>query len=358
MAIRPLRWPVATMNMLRRSTLPVQVIVRLTSLALGGCQRHPDLVDTLGTAIDDEAIDVRGDWRERAPIVVVASVDENRIIAKHVEASRYQGLFLDLHVVRCKRENSLKGGLTGPELTFFYFADGRYSDSKSYRRSKSLFQATPGSRYLFFLTRDRSVLRSIGDVGEYQVLVATGTHPESATTGGDTGRLVSQVLLTPGNGADLDLMVKRLYDYSAIADIWGSRPLSVQLLRHLASHAEPLRFAAGGVLVERYHGQEDCLQALVDDPNESSQFRQEAMRELKEQGASRQRFLESVKDPATETYLNCNRDSRRRVREEFETMLLGTDVLVRERACTALKRYFPWDAEPTCSGVKVHFAEH
>src|ERR1035438_6246337 len=132
MASCPRRWPMNMMNMLFGSTLPVKVIVCLISLALGGCQRRPELVDTLGTAIDDEAIDVRGDWRERAPIVVVASVETNQVVAKHVEASRYQGFYLDLHIVRCKLENALKGVLTEPELRFFYFADGRYPDSKSY----------------------------------------------------------------------------------------------------------------------------------------------------------------------------------------------------------------------------------
>jgi hypothetical protein len=52
------------------------------------------------------------------------------------------------------------------------------------------------------------------------------------------------------------------------------------------------------------------------------------------------------------TYLSIYDDSQHRIREELETILLGTDAALRERACTALKRYYPYDAEPECSGEK------
>jgi hypothetical protein len=327
----------------------------VTSLAIGGCQRRPGLVDTLGTAVGDQQLTIWDhDARELAPIIVVASVEENRVIAKHVEATHYQGVYLDLHAVRCKRENSLKGGLTGPELRFLYFADGRYPDSKPDPCYKRLFQAEPGSRYLFFLTRDRGVLRSVGDVGDYSILVSTGTHLDVSTKEEDTGTLVSEVLLTPGNGANLDLMAKKLPEYRETADMWGSRPLTVELLRRLTSLPEPVRFQACGVLVAFYRGQDDCLEALAEDPSEPPENRREASRELNAQGPFHQRLLESVKDPAQLAYLDWAGDSRHRLREEFQTMLFGTDAVLHERVCTALKRYYPWDAEPRCSEAKEH----
>jgi hypothetical protein len=268
--------------------------------------------------------------------------------------SYYQDIFLDLHAVRCKRENSLSGGLTDPEIRFFYFADGRYPDSKPDPVYKRLFQAEPGSRYLFFLTRDRGVLRSIGDVGDYTILVSTGTHPNGSTKDGNTGRRMSEILLNPGEGADLNLMAKKLLDYSRIADIWGSHPLTVQLLRHLTSLPEPVRFQACGVLVAFYLGQADCLQAIAADANETPENRQEASQKLKEQSTFRQRLFESLKDPAQLAYLDWAGDSRRRIREELETMLLGTDAVLHERVCAALKRYYPWDFEPRCSGASEH----
>jgi hypothetical protein len=310
------------------------------------------LVDKLGESIGDQG---RGlddhDKRELAPFIVVASVEDNAIVAKHLEAARYPGVYLDLHAVRCRRENSLNGGLTGRELRFFYFADGKYPDSKPNPSDKRLFQAEPGSRYLFFLKYERGVLRSIGDVGNYSVLVTTGVHPEGWAKETDVGTLISEILLSPGNGANPGLMVKKLHEYRWRADYWGSRPLTVRLLRHLTTLPEPLRAAACGELVANYMGQDDCLRTIAADPNESPELRQDALREMKAREPTRLRFFDSLKDPASMEYLNWGGDSLRRMREEFETVLLGTDPVLHARACTALKRYFPWYPEPGCSGA-------
>jgi hypothetical protein len=347
------------MNMRRSYVLTSVVIVYSTCLILGGCQRErrPNLVDMLGTAIDSGQISGEDDPRKLAPIIVVASVERNEVIAKHLEAAHYHGLYLDLHAVRCKLEKSLKGDLTGSELNFFYFGDGRYPDSSPNPLHKRLYKAEPGLRYVFFLTRDHDVLRSIGDVGEYSIRVATGAHSGSQTQGADTGQLISEVLLTPGNGADVNLMAEQLSHYGRIADSWGSRPLTVQLLRRLTSFPEPLRSAACGVLVEDYAGQDDCLRAIADDANEPPQTRQEALREMQKQSAFRQRLLGDLKDPARLSSIGPNIDSRRRLREEFQMMLLGTDELLHERVCTALKRYYPYDTEPRCTGAKMRAAQ-
>ena len=97
------------MNMWRGFGFAARLIPSLTVLTFLGCQRGPGLVDTLGTAIEDVSLCRRCDPRALAPFIVVASVEENQIVAKHVEAARYPGVYLDLHAVRCKRENSLKG---------------------------------------------------------------------------------------------------------------------------------------------------------------------------------------------------------------------------------------------------------
>jgi hypothetical protein len=168
----------------------------------------------------------------------------------------------------------------------------------------------------------------------------------------DIGTSISEILLTPGNSADLNLMAKKVSEYRRIADTWGSRPLTVRLLRRLTELPEPIRSQACGELVVSYRGQDDCLQAMAQDANESSENRQEALREMEKQGAFRQRLLASLNDPATLAYLDWAGDSRHRIREELETILLGTDVALRERACTALRRYYPYDAEPECSGTR------
>jgi hypothetical protein len=287
----------------------------------------------------------------------VASVVENQIVDKRMEAARFPGVYLDLHAVRCKIENSLKGGLIEPEITFFYFADGKYPDAKPYQRPKRLFEANPGARYLFFLTRDRGVLRSIGDVFDYSTRIYAGAHAERLAKDEDIGRRISEILLTPGEGANRDQLAANLSDAIEVADFWGSRPLTVQLLRHLFSLPEPLRSAACGELESRFRGQWDCLQVIAEDVTISPEQRQRVLGALKEQVVGRQLLLEDLKDPAQMAYMNWDGDSRHRVREELETLLFVADPVLRERACTALKRYYPWDAEERCSGVKVHFSE-
>lgn len=144
-------------------------------------------------------------------------------------------------------------------------------------------------------------------------------------------------------------MAQKLSDYSKIADNWGSRPLTVQLLRSLLSLTEPVRSTACGVLVESYRGQYDCLRAMAEDASESPQLRQWALAEWKQRIVERQLLLEDLKDPARLAYMDWAQDSRRRLREEFQTFLLPPDAILHARACAALKRYYPWDAEPRCS---------
>jgi len=324
-----------------------RVVTCVVALSLPGCSRRPALVDTLGTAIDEEPFNHLGDPRAHAQIIVVASVIENRVVAKRVPAARYQDVLLDLHLVRCERENSLRGSLAGRELSFFYFADGKYADAKPNPRYKRLFQATPGSRYIFFLTMELGVLRSIGDVGDYQIQVTTGTH--SGGFSGDIGTQISEILLIPGGGTDLRGMTQNLPDYAGIADVWGTRPHTVELLRQLLSHGEPLRSAACGTLVLRYRGQGDCVADLAADASESAETRQRALGELKQQNIERRLLIDDLEDPAHLAYVDFGGDSRRRLREELQTLLFARDPLLRQRTCTALKRFYPYNAEPKCS---------
>ena len=125
----------------------------------------------------------------------------------------------------------------------------------------------------------------------------------------------------------------------------------MQFLRSLTASGEPVRSQACGVLAAKYLGQDDCLRAIIRDPNERVEIREAASRELEKQIAFRPRLLESLKDPATLAYLNAARDNPRRIREELEAMLLAPDAILHERVCTALKRYFPYASEPGCPQV-------
>ena len=336
--------------------------VLLAMLALAGCEkeRHTDLPDLLGSTIANGVLDRSITlWNEPSgtlqsvPVIVVGFVEENRIVVSRVAARRYKGVYLDLHEVRCKRENSLKGGLIEKEFTFAYFSDGRYPEAQPNPLYKRSFKADPGERYLFFLTRDGDVLRSIGDVGEFSIPINSGRHVESRIEPGDISQLIAKILLAPGDGADLDRMAQTLPAASQAVESWGSRLIAAQLLRRLLVMGEPLRSMACGVLVERFRGQIDCLEAIADDPDEPASIRSEAAKESREKSALREQFLEGLKDPAERSFADFAGDSRHRMREELEMFLLNEkDRVQHERVCTALKRYFPWEAEPKCAHGK------
>ncbi len=351
-------------NLLLKHILPVQIVMCLTGLALPAFHERPALVGTLGTLVDQIPSGSCGypGGVLFAPVVVIGVVEENRVVAEHVEAARYPCLYLDLHAVRCKRENSLRGKLTEPELTFYYFAQGTYADSKPNPRYKHLFEAKPGSRYLFFLIRDRDVLRSVGDVGNYSIRVATGTHPgeqgvDPLDEGPDTqnlrlGRQMTEILLTPGQGAEPAVMAARLSTQACFAEDWSSRLLVAQILRALTSQLEPVRSAACDVLTQHYYGQEDCLKSLAEDEKEPEVLRKAASGLLKEQLADRTQLIESLQNPAESFYLQGAGDSPHRIREELQTMLLGTDTALHEQVCAALRLYFPHDEEPKCCEMR------
>jgi hypothetical protein len=308
-----------------------------------GCNSRGDrtFVDTLASAIDSGSHSDL-DFQKLAPVLVVASVEENRVIHKHVEAVRCPGVFLDLHSIKCLRENVLRGTVGGPEFTFYYFADGRYYDAVPNPLHKKLFQAEVGRRYLFFLTVEKGLLRSVGDVGDYSIEIATGAHSAGSLRNSDLGWSVAELLLRPGDGPDLGLLAHRLFYYRLTADLWGFPLHTVQLLRDLVSLQEPVRSAACSELVLGYHGLDDCLQVIIGDSNETAEMRNQAIGLQAKAANERKGLLQELKDPARLQFPNTlDPDSRRRHRELLQSMLLSKDLLVRREACAALKRYYP-----------------
>jgi hypothetical protein len=104
--------------------------------------------------------------------------------------------------------------------------------------------------------------------------------------------------------------------------------------------------AACRELAENYNSQYDCLYRLRDDTNESSQIREEANALLVNQTRRDQLILATVLDL---TFPIIGKpDSRRRIREELESLLASPNDAVRARACTALKRSSISEATVDC----------
>src|ERR1019366_8488195 len=104
-------------------------------------QRIPALVDTLGSALEQTGTLFNPDFRRVAPIIVVASVSTNEVILQNRPAARIPNVFLDLHLVHCRVENTLRGHIDGPEFSFYYF--GQHSARGWNPFYSVLFRAEP-----------------------------------------------------------------------------------------------------------------------------------------------------------------------------------------------------------------------
>ena len=330
--------------------------ILLVMLLLASCRKRiPAIVDTLGSATDQTGVLMEPDLRRFAPIIVVASVLENEIIQKR-PAARMPKVLLDLHRVKVHLETTIRSpefgwplkNLALPEVTFYYFDQDFYSPQPN-PNYKWTLEAKPRERYIFFLSVEKGVLRSIGDVGEYSVRVLSGAHPDYKVPS-NLGIAVADILLTKDAGFDAERFAKTLDRSINLADRWGSRLHNIQLLRVLVTESEPVRSAACYELVTYYNGQYDCLYRIRDDTQEPEAVREQARSLLGKQTARDARLLEVLKDPAHLSYLPVigMTDSRRQVLEELQSLLAATNPGVRESACGTLRRYYPHDHE-ACS---------
>jgi hypothetical protein len=318
----------------------------------------PKLVDTLGSFLDQGGALQEPDIRSLAPIVVVASVLENRVAIANTPSARIPAVALDLHLVRCRLENSLRTTQTiSNAFDFYYF--GMHSRSDWNPRYKTLFQALPGKRYIFFLSAEGNVLRSVGDVGEYSILISSGSHPgysppTERERSGNTlpgpeglGRSIADILLREGGQVDVSAFSSSLFGSAIICNHWGSRYYDSQLLRALTNKPEPIRRAPCRVLTELFNSQYDCLFEIKNDANESAELRDWATRALENAARQDNELIRQLEDPASIESLNIDfPDSRNHIFEELQTLLRSPNEIIRTRACIALNRYFPHQAVP------------
>ena len=288
------------------------VVMTLGLIANNGCsgQDVPRMVDTLGSAIDQTGVLYEPDFRELAPIAVVARVGQNQKIGQSRPAFRYPLVLLELHAVRCRLEIQLKGHPIGEEFTFYYFAQDPNSPQPNPIYNK-LFAAKAGGRYLFFFSEENGALRAIGDVGEYSIPVQSGQHPGYKAPS-ELGRAAADILLSRGEGANDEAFAHNILLDAPLLDKWGSRLYNSQLLRRLTFQAEPVRMAACRELAENYNSQYDCLYRLRDDTNESTQIREEADALLVKQARRDELILATVLDLTFP--IIGQPDSRRRIR--------------------------------------------
>ena len=172
-----------------------------------------------------------------APIVVVGRVVSVQTLQSSVAARLQPELLLDQLAVEIVVENRLRGDISSERLMFVVFVRSRSNKGWA---GPPPFAVSIGDRRVFFLTRHQTTVRSCGDVLDYSLPVFTGSHRDDSIPKSDIGEAVARILLTPGSGYNFRALADQLPMLSSEADYFGSRRLSVTLLRSLLQESLPI----------------------------------------------------------------------------------------------------------------------
>ncbi len=334
----------ATMNRLPALALS------LLSLQLGCGADRPQLIDTLQSSTDQNDAEFTPDLRFYAPMVVAASILENKILAHDQPAAREPEILLDLHEVRCRKEADIRGTVPA-EFTFYYF-----SQSPNSPRNNPVYnllaRIDSGRRYVLFLASERGQLRSVGDVGRYYIEILSGAHPGFQRPGPidrfdrKLGIAIADLLFVMGEGADKEALAEDLSIQVDRVERWGSRLHNLELVTKLLSEPEPVRSAACFVLANNYWGHDDCLSVIADDPNEPQDVHDRAVQLSDRKSSEALRLARFEASQGLEFPIIGRPDSRQALLDELQILLRSSNDKLSAAACTAVRRYFPGE---TCT---------
>jgi hypothetical protein len=310
----------------------------ITCLLLVGCNSRLALCDYW----DPRDLIERHDYETMrlSPIIVVGKVTSVETVRKGYRASRQPNLFLDLMKVKIDVENILRGEGLGSNLVFYFFA---YSPRNGGYSGPPRYEVGAGNRRIFFLTRDLGVLRSSGDVLDYTLHVASGSH-RGLGLSSDLGESISEILLGLGNEFDPDAMARSILRSAPSADRFSSRLNTVALLERLVSDRRAPRIGAEACfeLAEFYYGHYGCLLRVQIDvtlPGEERQRATEMLTAQTQTNASLERMLQEY--PLMAFSKAPFPDSLYDICQELRMLTSDPEPTIRSLACAALRKNYP-----------------
>jgi hypothetical protein len=210
------------------------------------------------------------------------------------------------------------------------------------------------------------VLRSIGDVGRFEIELYSGRHPgkappqehlaqlENRVDSRPLGQFLADLILEPGVGVDQEEFARQLTDSRLIAQAIGGRLHTAEKLRELirAPPSTKVGRAACFELSYYFPSQYGCLMKLLADPAESDESRKHLTEYLAKRRAQDTVLEEELVDPARLGFPNwmVEPDSMRAEWEELVIMVGGDGERIPILACAALRRYFPYEIPVECEG--------
>lgn len=212
------------------------IVIAIISAFLTACEQAPSPALKLIPCSD---LPQWGDF-SWVPVILVGTIAANKRIgpSKVISGPNYGTSVIQLFHITVHVENVLKGNVKpGTNVPIFYFTD---LGSIGGPRRLGLHEVMSagmwhfGDREIFFLKRDSGVLRTLCDISENSVFpVYSGAHPELIVDK-PLPQLITEILLTRGEGSTDALMVKAIHHYP-IYD-W---PYTLKRLQGLASDDSP-----------------------------------------------------------------------------------------------------------------------
>ena len=172
-----------------------QFVVLVTlSLFTTACRQAPDLIDYFDPADTPRQLWFKPEVVDSAPIVIVGKMLSIRPVGRPIRAARSPGVELQLTELNVIVENVLRGSVTGSVATFYMYLLSQVGGEEYVSGLK--YHAEAGERRVYFLKRDKGVLRSVGDVMRcYTIRIYSGSHELSRMSPGISVREAISVLL-------------------------------------------------------------------------------------------------------------------------------------------------------------------
>lgn len=316
-----------------------RAVVCVLLATAAGCARN-DPGDLLGSLID-QLPQGPTEYLKVAPVVVAATVLSNQETGRARNSLWTPNVLVVPHRVTCSLESVLRTDkVVEKTFIFTYYAIADRGAYQPYH--KFFFQAEQRQRYIFMLIRQKGSLRSIGDVGNYTIPLYGGEHnlmiaPMARDSANDFGKRIALFLLTLGPGYDAAKYAGYLHRYGPIAQAIGSSLENFRMLKELENAAAPIKTSACFELNHYFWGQEACLRAIKDDPQQDESTRRIAA-DILDRAVEREKLLPgSLRDHEVPFSAATEADGSY---QKLQILLEHPSAEIRQLACKTLRRDF------------------
>ncbi len=216
------------------------------------CRQAPDLTDYFDPVHKRRQYQLKPGVVDSAPIVIVGKTLLFRPVGRPTGAARLPGLELQLTELNVIVENVLRGSVTGSVATFYmYLWSGGEEHVSGFK-----YHPEVGERRVYFLKRDKGVLRSVGDVMEcYTIRISSGSHEDSRMAPGIlVSEAISVMLLSEGTEMTCEFAAELDKSYDIAMQLTSKRHAR-ELLRALleTTHDGLARLVIRDILAQEEH---------------------------------------------------------------------------------------------------------